>query len=116
MTAPKAKAKRKARPKEPIDIDTAVTQMAEQMAEYQTVMQDSIAAYDQMVAKATEDLAKLVQAATPTPPPPKVAPECQWVEQDSGKYLVMNVAAAEFFQAIFEQVGVLANELQKQTK
>jgi len=107
MAVPKAKRK-----PPPTDINEAAALMAEQMAEYQTIMRDSMAQYETMVAKAAADLDTLVRAAQPTPPP-QIKPECEWTETESGKYLVMNVAAAEFFQAIFEQVGVLAHELQK---
>jgi hypothetical protein len=86
--------------------------MAEQMAAYQKVMDDKIAQYNKLVEDAQRELGAIVKAANP----PTQKPECEWTETEGGKYLVMNVAAAEFFQAIFEQVGVLANELAKQTK
>ena len=108
----KAKAKDKAKPKsKPVDMSAVAEQMASQVAEYQATMKKNIEDYEAMVAKAAADLDSLVKAVSPKPPPSQ--PECEWTETDSGKYLVMNVAAAEFFQAIFEQVGVLAHELQK---
>jgi hypothetical protein len=119
MTTLKAKAKAKRKPRAkptPADINAAAELMAEQMSNYQDILADSMTRYEEMVAKASADLDKLVRTATPVPPKEKIKPECQWLEKDSGKYLVMNEAAAEFFGAIFEQVGVLANELQKQTK
>jgi hypothetical protein len=91
----------------------AVADIAEQMALYQKTMADSMAQYEALVADATNQLSAIVKAANPPPPS---QPECEWTETEGGRYLVMNVAAAEFFQAIFEQVGVLANELGKQTK
>ena len=103
------------KPAAPKSMDDVIAQMSEQMQAYQDHMQSSMQQYEALVAKATSDLDKLVAAAaTPPPAPPAPqTPECQWTENDSGKYLVMNVAAAEFFSAIFQQVGVLAQELQK---
>ena len=102
------------KPAKPKTMDDVVAEMASQMQAYQDHMKSSMQQYEALVAKATSDLDKLVAAAaTPpaTPAPPK--PECQWTETDSGKYLVMNTAAADFFSAIFQQVGVLAQELEK---
>jgi hypothetical protein len=110
MTQPR---KPRIKPK-PVDMTAAAEQMASQVAEYQATMKKNIEDYEAMVAKASADLDSLVRAVAPKPPPSQ--PECEWTETDSGRYLVMNVAAAEFFQAIFEQVGVLANELGKATK
>jgi len=107
---PRIRPKTKPKPK-PVDMNAAAEQMAEQVAEYQATMKKNIADYEAMVAKASADLDSLVNAVTPKPPIPQ--PECEWTETEGGKYLVMNVPAAEFFQAIFEQVGVLANELGK---
>ena len=109
----KPRVRHKPKPK-PVDMTAAAEQMADQVAEYQATLKKNIEDYEAMVAKASADLDKLVQAVTPKPTP--LQPECEWTETDSGRYLVMNVAAAEFFQAIFEQVGVLAHELEKQTK
>ena len=101
------------KPAAPKSMDDVIAQMAEQMQAYQDHMANSIQQYDALVYKAQSDIEKLVQAATPPATPAPEKPECQWTESDSGKYLVMNVAAAEFFNAIFQQVGVLAAELQK---
>jgi len=101
------------KPATPKNMDDVVAQMAEQMQAYQDHMANSIQQYDALISKAQSDIEKLVQAATPPAPPAPQTPECQWTETDSGKYLVMNTAAAEFFSAIFQQVGVLAQELQK---
>ena len=101
------------KPATPKTMDDVVAQMAGQMQAYQDHMQASIQQYEDLVSKASADIEKLVQAATPPVPPAPPKPECQWTETESGKYLVMNTAAAEFFSAIFQQVGVLAQELEK---
>jgi succinylglutamate desuccinylase len=101
-----------ARKKNPAE--TAAEQMASQMAEYQKIMGESMAQYEALVAKANSDLEKLVMAASPAPPIEK--PEAQWTESNGHELLVLNKAAAVFFSAIFEQVGVLAAELGKVTK
>ena len=103
------------KPAKPTSMDDVIAEMAEQMKAYQDHMQASMQQYENLVAKASSDLEKLVQAATPPATPAPQKPECQWTETESGKYLVMNTAAAEFFSAIFQQVGVLAQELQKMT-
>ena len=121
MTTPKIKIRPKRKPRAPAkpkaeEPENELDTLAEKMAEYQTLLADNITKYEEMVADATSQLDAMVKAATPAAPKEKVQvkPECQWLEKDSGKYLVMNEAAAEFFGAIFEQVGVLANELSKQ--
>jgi hypothetical protein len=86
--------------------------MAEQMAAYQKVMDDKIAQYDKLVEDAQRELGAIVKAANP----PTQKPEAEWTEAHGNKYLVLNVAATEFFMAIFEQVGALAAELSKTAK
>ena len=117
MTAPKFKVRPKRKVKA-ITEDKAdeLDTLADKMSEYQQMLSDNIEKYEGMVAKATAELDAMVKAATPPKPEEKaeIKPECAWLEKDSGKYLVMNEAAADFFGAIFEQVGVLANELSKQ--
>jgi len=92
---------------------TAAAELAAQMTEYQRVMDEKIAQYDALVADAQSQLDAIVKAANPEP---IVKPEAQWTEANGNKLLVLNESAAEFFQAIFEQVGVLATELGKATK
>jgi len=87
--------------------------MAEAMVEYQKMLDDNIAKYEDMVIKAQKDLEALVQAATPQLPKPPQPPEAEWTEANGNKFLVLNVAAAEFFTAIFQQLGVVAAELGK---
>lgn len=93
------------------DANDAAEQIRCQMVEYQNVMAQSIKQYEDMVAKAQADLAKIVAAASPTQPPPQMKPEAQWTEANGNELLVLNKAAAEFFSAIFEQVGVVAQHL-----
>ena len=89
-----------------------VDQMEKSMANYQKVMEETIAKHEAMVKKAHADLEALVQAGTPKPPKPH-KPECQWTDVNGTKLLVLNEAAAEFFTAIFQQMGTVATELGK---
>jgi len=92
----------------------AALELEEATAAYQKVMDESIAQYNALVDKAQSDLNALVQAANPQP---QVKPEAQWIEaKDGQQLLILNAAAAEFFSAIFDQVGVLAQELGKMAK
>lgn len=93
-------------------VPNAADELAEQMELYQKTMADSLAKYEELVADAQSQLEAIVQAATPKP---KIKPEAQWTEANGNKLLVLNEEAANFFMAIFDQVGVLAKELAKLT-
>jgi len=94
----------------PKKVEDVAAQMEQQMANYQNMLDDNIAKYEAMVDKAHHDLELLVQAATPQT---QQRPEAQWTESNGQKLLVLNMAAAEFFTAIFEQMGKVATELGK---
>ena len=90
-----------------------VAEMEANMKGYQQAMSDSVAKYECLVSEATANLNRLVEAAKPAPKPAPVQPIAQWIDADDEKCLVLNVAAAEFFTAIFAQVGKVASELAK---
>ena len=96
-----------------------LAQAHEQMiASYQKVTTDAQAQFEAMVAKAQADLAKLVASANAQvdSAPAPVKPAAQWVRSNDEQVLVLNKAAAEFFSAIFDQIGGVAVELAKLAK
>ena len=83
---------------------------------YQKATANAQKEFEAMVAKAQNDLAKLIASANQqvTQAPPPVKPAAQWIKaKDDEELLVLNKPAAEFFSAIFEQIGVIAVELSK---
>ena len=85
---------------------------------YQQATANAQKEFEAMVAKAQDDLAKLVASANSQVEnaPEPVKPAAQWIETKDEQVLVLNKAAAEFFSAIFDQIGGVAVELAKLAK
>ena len=92
----------------------AAKQMADQMATYQKMMDDSIAKYEALVASSQAKLNSIINSATEVPE--QSIPEAEWTESNGNQLLILNQPAAEFFVAIFKQVGVLADQLGEMAK
>ena len=119
MATPKKKAAPKKRPaasKRPTttqQLEQLSKKMEEMTQTYQQELLNQQQRYNDLVDQAQKQMAALVGASQPKPPP---KPQAVWHEEGGEKLLVLNQAAADFFTKIFENVGVLADALQKQMK
>lgn len=91
--------------------------MEEMATTYQAELEHQQKRYHELVTTAQEQMAALVGAAqaasTPKPAAPAPKPQAVWHEENGEKLLILNQAAADFFSKLFENFGVLAEELQK---
>ena len=102
-----------------LDLEELTAVHSKMLESYQKATADAQKQFEDMVAKAQADLAKLMASANAqvAAAPPPVKPAAQWVTaKDNEQLLVLNKPAADFFSAIFEQVGVIAVELSKMAK
>ena len=89
--------------------------MEEMARSYQEQLEDQQRRYNELVDAAQRQMQALVGAAqTTNNPRPVPKPQAVWHEENGEQLLVLNKPAADFFMKIFENVGVLAEELQKQ--
>ena len=89
--------------------------MEEMTRSYQEQLEDQQRRYNELVDAAQQQMEALVGAAQiSNNPKPAPKPQAVWHEENGEQLLVLNKPAAEFFMKIFENVGVLAEELQKQ--
>ena len=101
-----------------LDIDELAAVHAKMLESYQKATQDAQKQFEDMVAKAQADMGKLIASANAQieSAPKPVKPAAQWIESKDEQVLVLNKPAAEFFSAIFDQIGYVAVELAKLAK
>ena len=81
---------------------------------FEQTQQESVRQFENLVADAETRFEKLLAAVKPVEPAP---PHAEWVTAGDGqKVLVLNEQAVEFFSAIFDSVGAVAETLAKAGK
>lgn len=101
-----------------MEVDELAAAHEKMLASYQKATSDAQKQFEDMVAKAQRDMATLIASANAQvqSAPAPVKPAAQWVKSKDEEVLVLNRAAAEFFSAIFDQIGGVAVELAKMAK
>ena len=101
-----------------MEVEELAAAHSKMLESYQKATNDAQKQFEEMVAKAQADLGKLVASANAQveQAPPPIKPQAQWVTSQDEQVLVLNKPAAEFFMAIFEQMGGVAAELLKLVK
>ena len=101
-----------------MEIEELAAAHEKMLESYQKATANAQKEFEAMVAKAQADLTKLVASANAQveSAPAPVKPAAQWVRSNDEEVLVLNKAAAEFFSAIFDQIGGVAVELAKLAK
>lgn len=102
-----------------IDLESLLAKQAEMLKTYEKATAEASKNFEDMVARARGDMEKLMASASAqvAEAPPPVKPAAQWVTaQDNEELLILNKPAAEFFSAIFDQIGGVATELMKMAK
>lgn len=90
-------------------LEVVRAKMDSMVDEYNQRMSEATKQYMDLVEQAQKQMADMSLAAQPV----KRKPQAIWHEESGEKLLILNKEAADFFSEIFNNLGVLTNELQK---
>lgn len=99
-----------------IDLESLLEKQADMLKSYEKATAEATKHFEDMVSKARSDMEKMMASASAqvAAAPPPLKPAAQWVTaKDNEELLILNKPAADFFAAIFDQIGGVATELTK---